>query len=45
MGDVESLLELPLSLLNRLTLLTDEEGFMERFFSFKGFYITGGGRH
>jgi hypothetical protein len=44
MGDIKSLLELPLSLLNRLVLVTEEEGFVDRFFSYKGYRIKGGGR-
>jgi hypothetical protein len=43
-GSVESLRELPISLLNRLLLVTGDEDFMGKYNSIRGFPIKGGGR-
>jgi len=42
-GSVKDLLELPVTLLNRYVFLMEEEGMLERFYSFKDPYFKSKG--
>jgi hypothetical protein len=44
LGSVSSLRELPISLLNRLTMIMEDEGSVEKFLSFQHPYIKTRGR-
>ena len=43
-GSVKDLLDLPVTLLNRYVFLMEEEGMLERFYSFKDPYFKSKGR-